>query len=238
METQTKSNDSAKTVKAIGLMTHPEVGKLSEYLETICSPILDPIGKQVLVHIKASTLYSDDIAIAQGTALGRFLGPKHIDRKSPYIPGSSFSGIVAAVGDNVTQFKCGDAVVHALKPTGGNGAWAEYICVDEDKLIHKPEDISFQDATIAIVAGTVAYGMFHNAHIQKGDHCVIAGASGGIGTVLLQMLKAHGAYVYAVLAMQILFVHWVQMKSFPTTKLQPLSICNHGGFRLIKHSTL
>ena len=194
----------------------------------------------MVVQIKAGTLYSDDIAIAQGTALGRFLGPKHIDRNSPYIPGSSFSGIVAAVGDNVTQFKCGDAVVHALKPTGGNGAWAEYICVDEDKLVHKPEDISFQDATIAIVAGTVAYGMFRNAHIQKGDRCVIAGASGGIGTVLLQMLKAHGAYVYAVCSSRNAdFVRSLGADEvIPMTKPQPLSTCNHGGFRLIKHSIL
>ncbi|MES0488961.1 MAG: alcohol dehydrogenase catalytic domain-containing protein [Leptospirales bacterium] len=143
----------------------------------------------------ASTLHVDDIALAQGTALGRFYGPKQVSKENAYVMGSNFSGVIIAKGEKVTEFKIGDEVIGIPGTTDEHGSWATYRCLDKKHIRLKPTELSHQEVVAMIIAGCVAYGMILYSEIKKGDQCLVLGASGGIGSVVVQMLKAKGAIV-------------------------------------------
>jgi len=112
--------------------------------------------------------------------------------------GSDIAGVVEAVGDSVTSFAPGDAVLADLTEEGF-GAFAEYCLVDEAALTLKPDSISFTDAAALASAGIIAYqACVHTREMHKGDHILINGAGGGMGTIALQMAKAVGAHVTAI----------------------------------------
>ena len=109
-------------------------------------------------------------------------------------PGVDVAGEVAAVGGTVTQFKPGDAVFGACK-----GAFAEYACASEAKLVRKPESVSFDQAAALPIAGlTALQGLRDKGHLQAGQRVLINGAAGGIGTFAVQIAKSFGANVTGV----------------------------------------
>ncbi len=109
-------------------------------------------------------------------------------------PGVDVAGEVAAVGGTVTQFKPGDAVFGACK-----GAFAEYACASETKLIRKPESVSFDQAAAVPIAGlTALQGLRDKGHLRAGQRVLINGAAGGIGTFAVQIAKSFGANVTGV----------------------------------------
>jgi NADPH:quinone reductase-like Zn-dependent oxidoreductase len=109
-------------------------------------------------------------------------------------PGVDVAGQVVAVGEAVTQFKLGDAVFGAAK-----GAFAEYACASETKLVPKPESISFeQAAALPIAALTALQGLRDKGHLQPGQKVLINGAAGGVGTFAVQIAKSFGAHVTGV----------------------------------------
>src|SRR5207248_5511353 len=108
--------------------------------------------------------------------------------------GVDVAGQVEAVGRNVTQFKPGDEVFGVCR-----GAFAEYACATEDRLIPKPANISFEDAAaVPVAAITVLQGLRDKGHIQQGQRVLVDGASGGVGTFAIQIAKSFGAEVTAV----------------------------------------
>jgi len=109
-------------------------------------------------------------------------------------PGVDVAGRVAAVGGSVTQFKPGDAVFGLCK-----GAFAEYACAREARLVTKPESLSFDQAAAVPVAGlTALQGLRDKGHLQPGQKVLINGAAGGIGTFAVQIAKSFGAKVTGV----------------------------------------
>ncbi|WP_415923128.1 NAD(P)-dependent alcohol dehydrogenase [Steroidobacter sp.] len=109
--------------------------------------------------------------------------------------GVDFAGTVAAVGNQVTRFKPGDAVFG-----GRNGAFAEYLVVREQRAVaHKPANLSFeQAAAIPVAAVTALQALRDQGKLQKGQKVLINGASGGVGTFAVQIAKALGAQVTGV----------------------------------------
>jgi NADPH:quinone reductase-like Zn-dependent oxidoreductase len=109
--------------------------------------------------------------------------------------GTDFAGQVDAVGKNVTQFRPGDEVFGAR-----SGAFAEYVCVPEDRaVVTKPANVTFEQAAAAPVAAlTALQGLRDKGRIKPGQHVLINGASGGVGTFAVQIAKALGADVTAV----------------------------------------
>jgi NADPH:quinone reductase-like Zn-dependent oxidoreductase len=93
----------------------------------------------------------------------------------------------------VKQFQLGDEVFG-----GTSGAFAEYVCAREDRLVLKPSSITFEEAAAAPVAATTALQGLRKGQIQPGQKVLVDGASGGVGTFAVQIAKSLGAEVTAV----------------------------------------
>ena len=141
---------------------------------------------QVLINIKAAGLNPVDTKIRSG---------KHISCKTlqlPAILGKDMSGVVEAVGENVKDFKPGDAVFGCIGQT-----YAEYAVASPDLIVKKPENISFEAAAAVSLAAFTAYQAI-NDHLQvsTGQRILIQSAAGGVGHLAVQFAKLNGAFVY------------------------------------------
>jgi NADPH:quinone reductase-like Zn-dependent oxidoreductase len=113
--------------------------------------------------------------------------------KNPVI-GSDMAGVVEAVGKDVTRFQPGDEVFGI-----GKGSYAEYVCASEDKLAHKPVNLTFeQAAVVAIMGSTALQALRDHGKVRPGQEVLIIGASGGVGTYAVQLAKSFGAHVTGV----------------------------------------
>ncbi|MEO7059519.1 MAG: NAD(P)-dependent alcohol dehydrogenase [Lapillicoccus sp.] len=113
--------------------------------------------------------------------------------KNPVI-GRDVAGTVEAVGSAVTRFAVGDAVFGI-----GNGSFAEYAAAREDKLVPKPDNVTFgQAGVVAISALTALQAVRDTGRVQAGQKVLVIGASGGVGSYAVQMAKAFGAEVTGV----------------------------------------
>lgn len=112
--------------------------------------------------------------------------------------GIDIAGRVEAVGANVEQFKVGDEVFGDISACGGGG-FAEYVSVPESALVHKPANLSFeQAAAVPMAALTALQALRDVAQVQAGQKVLINGASGGVGTFAVQLARVLGAEVTAV----------------------------------------
>jgi len=111
-----------------------------------------------------------------------------------YIPGYDAAGQVDAVGDAVTRFRVGDEVFGSFPHT-----CAEVALAAEAQLEHKPANLAFEQAAAVATSGTAALvGLRDAGKLQPGQHVLINGASGGVGTFAVQIAKAFGAEVTGV----------------------------------------
>lgn len=112
--------------------------------------------------------------------------------------GNSFSGIIEDVGNGVKQFQKGDQV---FGYSGEKmGAYSEYLCMHENGILAvKPANMSFEESSIVPYGATMAGCILKKVNIQKGQKVLIIGASGGIGSAVVQFAKHHfGAEVDGV----------------------------------------
>jgi len=151
-----------------------------------------PADNEVLVKIRAASINAPDWRFMSGRPFAlRFMVGL---RKPKMRPGNDFAGKVEAVGKNVTQFKPGDDVFGVCR-----GAFAEYACTTEARLVAKPDNVTFEQAAATPVCGlTALQGFRDKGHLQPGQRVLINGASGGVGTFAVQIAKALGAGVTAV----------------------------------------
>lgn len=111
------------------------------------------------------------------------------------ILGIDIAGTVEAVGQEITQFKPGDAVFGGIAP----GGFAEYAVTTAANLALKPANVSFAEAAATPCVGyTAIQGMRDFGKLQAGQQVLINGASGGIGTFAVQYAKSVGAEVTGV----------------------------------------
>jgi NADPH:quinone reductase-like Zn-dependent oxidoreductase len=113
------------------------------------------------------------------------------------ILGFDIAGKIEAVGKNVELFKPGDEVYGDLSDHGF-GAYAEYVSAPESELAHKPVNLTFEEAAATAQAAVVALQGLRKGGIQSGQHVLVVGASGGIGTFAVQIAKSYGAEVTGV----------------------------------------
>ncbi|RWZ58559.1 NAD(P)-dependent alcohol dehydrogenase [Halobacillus fulvus] len=147
-------------------------------------PAATPSDQEVLIKIKAATVASGDVVRA---TMGGFLKAKN------GILGQEFAGVVEAVGKKVTKFKVEDRVFGMVS----TGAHAEYITVpDKAPLAVIPKHISFEEAASLPFGANAA--LYFLKELKKGDHLLVRGASGAVGTFAVQYGKSVGAEVTGV----------------------------------------
>ncbi len=116
----------------------------------------------------------------------------------PYIPGKDGAGIVKSVGANVKTFKPGDRVFLTVDSNAQSGTYAQGISCKETEVTFLPENMSYNEGAALGSSGlTALYALKQKADIKSGDLLLIHGASGGVGTLMLQFAKLYGAKVIA-----------------------------------------
>jgi len=177
----------------------PEVLQLREVEKPL------PKDNEVLIKIYATAVTASDIFIRSSQLPIQFLIPMRLmlgltkPRKS--IIGLVLAGEIESIGKDVKRFRIGDQV-YGL--TGfGLGAYAEYKCMKETDSKHgclaiKPANISYEEATVVIYGGLLAFQYMEKGNIQHGQKVLIYGASGTSGTTAIQLAKYLGAKVTGV----------------------------------------
>jgi NADPH:quinone reductase-like Zn-dependent oxidoreductase len=162
-------------------------------LEEIEKPVAQ--DDQVLIQVRAAAVTPFDWHMLTGTPyiariIAGLLGPKN------KVLGIDMAGWVEAVGADVKGFKPGDEVIAANPKLGG---FAEYVCAPEAHVVPKPEGMSFEEAAaIPLGAVTALICLCELGRIKPGQRVLINGASGGVGTLAVQIAKSVGAKVTGV----------------------------------------
>ena len=149
----------------------------------------EPKADEVLVKVHVAAVNPADWKIRDG--MGEMFG-----LKLPLILGGDIAGTIEEVGAEVENFKQGDAVYGMTVSGGFSGGYAEYAVTKVDVIAPKPESIDFEAAAaIPIGALTAWQAMFDLANLSSGQRSLITGASGGVGSMAVQLAKAKGAFV-------------------------------------------
>ncbi|MEH7741593.1 NADP-dependent oxidoreductase [Bacillus subtilis] len=160
-----------------------------EVLKEYDLPIPEVGDYDVLIEVENTGVSPYDWHVRRGEQAGK------INYPIPLILGWDVSGIVRKIGKNVKALKEGDAVI-ATQQLNRNGGYAEYIAVNEQTVVKKPNSLSFEEgATIPINGLTVYQALMKYGKMSKGDRVFIQGGAGGVGIFGIQLAKAKGAYV-------------------------------------------
>ena len=153
---------------------------------------------EVLVSVRAAGVNPVDSAVRSG-----FL-KDHIPVNFPVIPGWDVAGVVEDRAYSARRFDIGDEVyAYARRPVVQWGTFAEYIVIPETYLAFKPRTLSFTEAAGIPLVGLTAYqSLIDLGHLKANQFVLILGASGGIGTMGIQIAKEKGARVIAVASKQ------------------------------------
>jgi NADPH:quinone reductase-like Zn-dependent oxidoreductase len=168
----------------------PEVVRVAD----VDNPV--PGENALLVRVHATTVNRTDCAArAADPFIWRFL--LGLARPRVTILGCEFAGVVEAVGARVASFNIGDRVFGYSEPTFG--AHAEYLSIPETgTLATMPDGLTFEEAAPTMEGAHYALAMIRAANVRDGDHVLVNGASGAIGSAAVQLLVSLGAGVTAV----------------------------------------
>jgi NADPH:quinone reductase-like Zn-dependent oxidoreductase len=206
------------TMKAMVLTGHGDVDKL-EYKDV---PVPAPGAGQVLVQVTATAKNNTDRKAREGlypTKKGEMTSFQMGGKPTlvfPRIQGADIAGRVVAVGDGVDESRVGergllDFNIYAndrrdinLTPDyyghGADGGYAEYVALPADQFHHIPnaELADAEVASMGMCSYQTAMHMLTSANIKAGERVLVTGASGGVGTALIQLCRIMGAIPYAL----------------------------------------
>lgn len=177
----------------------PEVLQLSHL------PKPEPNSNEIRVRIRATSVTVADTRIRGFNVPRAFWLPARLalgifKPRNPVL-GVELAGDVDALGSNAKAFQIGDAVYAASLLT--MRAYAEYICLPETAaIVHKPASITYEEAAAIPIGASTALHFLRKANLQRGQHIIIYGASGSVGTYAVQLAKYFGAEVTAVCSAQ------------------------------------
>ena len=149
-------------------------------------------GAEVLIKMTAVSVNPIDTYIRSG-AVAAWPLPQ------PFIVGCDLAGVVEALGPGATRFQVGDRVWGSNQGLlGRQGTFAESCAVDECWLYPTPPGVSDETVAASALVGMTAHlGLFREAKIKPGETLFVAGGTGGVGAMVVQMAKAAGARVFA-----------------------------------------
>lgn len=141
-------------------------------------------GGQLLVDVKACSINYPDTLIIEDKY--------QFKPQRPFAPGGEVSGVVAAVGDGVSDFKVGDRVIGLT----GHGGLAEQVVLPAQNAFKLPASRSFEEgAALLMTYGTSIHALVDRGHLKEGETLLVLGAAGGVGLAAVELGKAMGARV-------------------------------------------
>jgi NADPH:quinone reductase-like Zn-dependent oxidoreductase len=144
----------------------------------------------VVVAVKAASVNPIDWKMRQGMLRANFALPM------PYILGRDLSGVVTAVGAEVTGFKTGDEV-YGLADAQRGGTFAERVAIDAGLLAPKPRSVSHIEAASLALTGATALTAIETAEMGDGERILIHAGAGGVGGFAVQLARHHDAWIAA-----------------------------------------
>jgi NADPH:quinone reductase-like Zn-dependent oxidoreductase len=172
-----------------------------EVVEIVDVPKPVPKHDEVLIKVRATTVSSADwrarsLDIPRGFGLMArlFFG---VGKPRQPVLGTELSGDIEAVGKDVRNFKAGDEVF--AFSGAGLGCHAEYKCMPESGMVvKKPSNLSYEEAAAVSFGGTTALDYLRRGKIARGERVLVNGASGAVGTAVIQIAKHFGGEVTGV----------------------------------------
>lgn len=166
----------------------PEVLELREV------PIPAPGDDEVLISVRAASVNPYDWHLMR--AIPHFVRLTNgLKRPRNQIPGADCAGVVTAVGAAVSDIRVGDEVFGGTD----SGTLAEFVAVARRNVIHKPANVTFDQAAAVPMGGmTALQALRDSGRVEAGHKVLVNGAAGGVGTFAVQIAKAMGAEVTAV----------------------------------------
>ena len=189
-----------------------------EKLELQQVPVPKPEPGEVLIRVGACGLNNTDIWVREG-AYGTdddpdaVTGTGRVPHSFPLIQGADIVGEITAVGDGVSSSRVGQRVIcnfmtysqgeNGLQMSGGlgssrSGGYAQYCAVPQGNAYQIESDYSDAELATFVCAYITAENMLQTAGVEAGDTVLVTGASGGVGTALIQLIHARGARVVAL----------------------------------------
>lgn len=164
-------------------------------IKDIAKPV--PGENQVLIKVHATAINDYDWSMIRGKPyLYRLMFG--LFKPKNRVPGMELAGTVESLGKNASKFHVGEAVYGDISEYGF-GSFAEYICINQQALIRKPHEMTFQQAAAIPHASLLAFqGLTDIGKIESGQKILINGAGGGMGTFGLQIAKLYHAEVTGV----------------------------------------
>jgi NADPH:quinone reductase-like Zn-dependent oxidoreductase len=148
-----------------------------------------PSAGEVVVAVRAAALNPGEAAIRAGALEERF------PATFPSGEGSDLAGVVSAVGEGVPEFTVGDEV---LGWSERRSSHADYVAVPVTQLIRKPPELSWEAAGSLYVVGCTAFVAVRAVDVSPGDTVAVSAAAGGVGAVVVQLLRTKGATVLGI----------------------------------------
>ncbi|MEM7160585.1 MAG: NAD(P)-dependent alcohol dehydrogenase [Myxococcota bacterium] len=172
----------------------PEVVRIAEI------PRPEPRPGEVLIRAHATTVATGDWRMRSATVpdgfglIGFFLFAR---KPRARILGTELAGVIEAVGQGVTEWNVGDEVF--AFPGGKMGAHAEFVPVRAERVARKPANLSFETAAALCFGGSTALSFIEKAGgLHPGQRVLVVGASGSVGSAMVQLAKHFGTHVTAV----------------------------------------
>ena len=160
-----------------------------EVLQIVAVPRPNPGPGEALVRVRAAGINPGEAMIRQGVFAAVW------PATFPSGQGSDFAGVIESVGEGVTAFGVGDEVIGF---TNARASHAEFVAVSAEQLVRRPPAVPWDVAGALFVAGTTAYAAVRAVQVKAGDTVVISGATGGVGTLAVQLAVRAGATVIGI----------------------------------------
>ncbi|WP_405588841.1 NADP-dependent oxidoreductase [Streptomyces sp. NBC_01190] len=175
---------SEKTARAVRFDQYggPEVLYIAEV------PMPVPASGEVVVEVRATATNPGEASIRSGAFMPG-------SSAFPSGQGSDLAGVVSDVGDGVTEFAAGDEV---LGFSVRRSSHATHVAVPTSQVIHKPSQLGWPVAGSLYVAGVTAYAAVRAVDPRPGETVAVSAAAGGVGTVVVQLLRSRGVHVLAI----------------------------------------
>ena len=163
-----------------------------ENLSVANVPLPEAQPKEVLVKVHSFAINPVDMKTRKG---GAFL--TKLQEQPPVILGWDISGVVEAVGKDVSKFKPGDEVFGMINFPGIGRAYAEYATAPEERLAIKSKNVSHEEAAATTLAALTAWqALVYEAKLEAGQAVLVHAAAGGVGHFAVQIAKHIGAKVF------------------------------------------